>query len=60
MDPNPVDEDEVGRQWTDAIARWWFADLADSRQDLYALDDGQPVTAVVRASEPDSDANFSD
>lgn len=60
MDPNPVDEDEVGSQWADAIASWWFADLDDTRQDLYTLDDGQPVTALVRASEPDSDANLSE
>lgn len=59
MDQNPVDEDEVGRQWADAVAKWWLADLDDPRQDLYTLDDGQPVNRA-RASERDSNANLSE
>jgi len=36
-------EDDVGRAWAEGIAREWAEDLADSRQDIYTLSDGEPV-----------------
>lgn len=32
-------------QWTAGIAREWAEDLADPRQDVYTLADGEPVDA---------------
>jgi len=50
--PGPVrlivllpDEDEAGTAWPQGVAREWSDELRDSRQDLYTLDDGQPVNA---------------
>ena len=40
------DEDETGRGWAQGIAREWADDLHDSRQDIYTLEDGQPVDAA--------------
>jgi len=39
-------EDETGAAWAKGIAREWADDLADLRQDIYTLEDGQPVDAV--------------
>jgi hypothetical protein len=39
------EEDEAGTLWGAGLAREWSADLADSRQDIYTLEDGQPVNA---------------
>jgi hypothetical protein len=39
------DEDEGGIAWPQGVSREWGAELSDSRQDLYTLDDGQPVNA---------------
>ena len=48
--PGPVrvivllpEEDEAGSLWSAGLKREWRAELADSRQDIYTLDDGQPV-----------------
>jgi hypothetical protein len=38
-----VDEDEAGRAWTEGIAAEWADDLADVRQDIYTLEDGEPL-----------------
>ena len=38
-------EDEAGGIWAHGIAAEWSAELADSREDIYTLDDGQPVNA---------------
>ncbi len=40
-----LDYDEVGIEWENGIAREWQEDLADERQDIYTLDDGEPVYA---------------
>jgi len=40
------EEDEGGNHWAQGLAREWAAELEDSRQDLYTLDDGQPVHAA--------------
>lgn len=40
------EEDGAGSAWTRGIAREWADELADSREDIYTLDDGQPVNAA--------------
>jgi hypothetical protein len=52
LPPGPVrlivllpDEDEAGGAWAQGIARQWADELSDTRQDIYTLDDGQPVNA---------------
>ena len=40
------EEDEAGSAWTRGIAKEWADELADSREDIYTLDDGQPVNAA--------------
>jgi hypothetical protein len=39
------DEDEAGNRWADGVAKEWVAELDDPRQDLYTMEDGQPVNA---------------
>lgn len=39
------DEDEGGIAWTQGVTREWREELQDSRQDIYTLEDGQPVNA---------------
>lgn len=43
--PGP-DEDDAGRHWEHGVAAEWAEDLADPRQDIYTLDDGEPVDAT--------------
>jgi hypothetical protein len=38
-----ADEDEAGEFWMQGVAREWAAELADEREDIYTLDDGEPV-----------------
>lgn len=38
-------EDEAGGIWARGIAAEWSAELQDPREDIYTLDDGQPVNA---------------
>ena len=38
-------EDEAGGVWAHGIAAEWSAELQDTREDIYTLDDGQPVNA---------------
>jgi hypothetical protein len=40
-----IDEDEAGRAWISGIAHEWAEDLADIRQDIYTLEDGEPIGA---------------
>jgi hypothetical protein len=40
------DEDEAGAAWEQGVAREWAAELSDSREDIYTLEDGQPVDAA--------------
>ena len=37
------DEDDAGIAWASGIAKQWVDELGDSRQDIYTLEDGQPV-----------------
>lgn len=39
------DEDEGGAAWVQGVTREWSDGLQDSRQDIYTLEDGQPVNA---------------
>jgi hypothetical protein len=39
------DEDEAGALWARGVASEWSAELEDVREDIYSLDDGQPVHA---------------
>ena len=41
-----AEEDEAGMLWMRGIAREWMAELADEREDIYTLEDGEPVNAV--------------
>lgn len=40
------DEDDAGLEWAHGVAREWADELADARQDIYTLDDGQPINAA--------------
>jgi hypothetical protein len=37
------DQEQVEEIWMRAVASEWSEDLADPRQDLYTLEDGQPL-----------------
>ena len=39
-------EDEAGGAWALGASREWAEDLADPRQDIYTLNDGEPVDAA--------------
>ena len=39
-------EDEAGGAWTQGIGRAWKDELGDARQDIYTLNDGQPLNAA--------------
>jgi hypothetical protein len=40
------DEDDAGAEWSHGISKEWVDELRDSREDLYTLEDGQPVNAA--------------
>jgi len=37
------EEDDAGAAWSTGVAREWAEDLADTRQDIYTLEDGEPL-----------------
>ena len=39
------EEDETGYEWINGISHEWAEELLDSRQDIYSLEDGDPVNA---------------
>ena len=39
------EEDDAGSAWAGGLSAEWSEELADSNQDVYTLDDGQPVNA---------------
>jgi hypothetical protein len=41
------DEDEGGTAWTMGVANEWSAELSDTREDIYTLNDGEPVTGLA-------------
>jgi hypothetical protein len=40
------EEDEAGGAWEASVAKEWSAELMDAREDIYTLEDGQPVDAA--------------
>jgi hypothetical protein len=42
-DSHSTDEDEAGAAWAEGIAREWQAELSDPREDIYTIEDGEPV-----------------
>ena len=36
-------EDDAGAAWMTGVAREWADELSDARQDIYTVDDGEPV-----------------
>jgi hypothetical protein len=39
-------EDVAGLAWEQGIAREWATELADPREDIYTLEDGEPTDAA--------------
>lgn len=39
-------EDDAGKFWMQGIAREWEMELADEREDIYTLEDGEPPNAA--------------
>jgi hypothetical protein len=39
-------EDDSGLAWASGIANEWNAELSDPREDIYSLNDGEPVDAI--------------
>jgi hypothetical protein len=39
-------QDELEQSWMSGIARQWESELSDVRQDIYSLEDGEPVDAA--------------
>lgn len=39
-------EDEAGELWASGVVSEWSAELSDAREDIYTLEDGQPVNAA--------------
>jgi hypothetical protein len=39
------EEDDAGAAWPRGLAAEWADDLSDPQQDIYTLEDGQPVNA---------------
>lgn len=44
--PDETTEDETDTVWMQALAREWSDELADEREDIYSLEDGEPVDAA--------------
>lgn len=40
------EEDDAGSRWAHGVAKEWSAELRDQRQDLYTMEDGQPVNLL--------------
>jgi hypothetical protein len=40
------EEDDAGSAWAAGVAKEWSAELRDTREDLYTMEDGQPVNAA--------------
>ena len=41
-----AEDEETGTLWMEGVAREWAAELADEREDIYTLEDGEPVNAT--------------
>ena len=40
-----AEEDEGGSAWEAGVSSEWSSELSDPAQDIYTLDDGQPIDA---------------
>jgi hypothetical protein len=43
----PSDEEEISREWTEGIAREWAAEWSDPREDIYTIEEGEPVVHAL-------------
>jgi len=41
--PDANEEDDAGHHWFSALSREWADELADERQDIYTMADGESV-----------------
>jgi hypothetical protein len=41
-----IEDEDAGALWMQGIAREWAAELADEREDIYTMEDGEPVNAT--------------
>ena len=41
------DEDPAGTLWAHGVANEWSAELSDIREDIYTMEDGQPLNASL-------------
>jgi hypothetical protein len=39
----PTTDDGADTAWTEGVAREWEAELSDPREDIYTMEDGEPV-----------------
>jgi hypothetical protein len=39
-----LEEDDAGAAWMEGVLHEWADELADERQDIYTLSDGEPVS----------------
>ena len=46
QEPASEAEDTVNAVWMQAITREWQEELADPREDIYTLEDGDPIDAA--------------
>ena len=44
-EPQSFEDDEAGQNWMAGVSREWEADWLDPREDIYSLEDGEPVNA---------------
>jgi hypothetical protein len=42
----PEDEEDASNAWEQGVAREWADELADERQDIYTINDGEPIHAA--------------
>ena len=42
----PESQDETEASWMQGVASEWKAELADEREDIYTLQDGEPIDAA--------------
>ncbi len=45
-DTETTDEDAGGQGWMAGVSREWEAEWLDPREDIYTLEDGEPVDAA--------------
>lgn len=48
MEMQRIGRDETELIWMQAIAEEWQEELADPREDIYTLEDGEPIDALRR------------